>query len=145
MKDKPLNYRQGLFVKYYTDGDTKGRCEASMISAGYNNTYAHSFAGVYIRGKIKQAIDDRTIEIEDHRKNTCESVDKDFEFAKKQCMDNEGNLKHRMTYVRICENQAKNAGYYAEDNAQQREKAVLSEQEKEEAIEFAKWRLLKGA
>jgi len=40
--------------------------------------------------------------------------------------------------------QAKNEGKYAADNAQRTEQAKLSEQQVQEAKEYAKWRLLKG-
>ncbi len=64
--DKPLNYRQSLFVEYYTSNpDTQGNCEASMLKAGYKAGYARKWAGKYIgaiRG-IKEAIDEKTAEI----------------------------------------------------------------------------------
>ena len=64
--DKPLNYRQTLFVDYYTtDPDTQGNCEASMLKAGYKAGYARKWAGKYIRAirGIKEAIDEKTQEI----------------------------------------------------------------------------------
>ena len=63
--DKPLNYRQTLFVDYYTtDPDTQGNCEASMLKAGYKAGYARKWAGKYIRAirGIKEAIDEKTQE-----------------------------------------------------------------------------------
>ena len=64
--DKPLNYRQSLFVEYYTtDPDTQGNCEASMLKAGYKAGYARKWAGKYIRAirGIQEAIDEKTQEI----------------------------------------------------------------------------------
>ena len=63
--DKPLNYRQTLFVDYYTtDPDTQGNCEASMLKAGYKAGYARKWAGKYIRAirGIQEAIDEKTQE-----------------------------------------------------------------------------------
>ncbi len=64
--EKPLNYRQSLFVEYYTtDPDTQGNCEASMLKAGYKAGYARKWAGKYIRAirGIQEAIDEKTQEI----------------------------------------------------------------------------------
>ena len=141
MKDKPLNYRQSLFVKYYTgDNGTKGNATASAMKAGYTWKFANQ-ASIRLLGKvrIKAAIEAVGVIIEAEDKNSREFVTKEFlsQYAKHKD-------KRPIEAIRALENLGKNCGWFAEDNAQQREKAELTAQEKEEAVEYAKWRLLKG-
>jgi len=140
--DKPLNYRQSLFVKYYTDGDTKGNATASALKAGYKWKYANQ-ACRFLLGinKIKATIEavDAKIEVEDV--NTRENVTKAMLNAAQICLAK----RDMVGYIRAYENLGKNCGWFAEDNAQQQEKAELSVEEKEEAIQYAEWRLLQEA
>lgn len=142
MKDKPLNYRQSLFVKYYTDGETKGNQLQSALKAGYTKKYATQ-ACVFLLDniRVKEAIASEIALIEAERLDSRVFIDNQFKSLLVKCLENHD----RVNATRVLENMAKNRGYYAEDNAQQREKAELSAQEKEEAVEYAKWRLLKGA
>ena len=53
-----MNLKQTLFVTYYTEGDTKGNCEQSMLKAGYKAGYARSHCGTFIGANrcIKEAV-----------------------------------------------------------------------------------------
>jgi len=142
MPDKPLNYRQSLFIKYYTDGDTKGNCYTSMVKAGYKKGYALKWSGCYIgdiRG-IKEAIVAETALIEAERLDSRVFIDNQFKDLLAEC-----RLKHdRVNAARVLENMAKNRGYYALDNEQKTEQAKLTEAQKEEAKRYAQWRLIQG-
>jgi len=141
-----MNFKQTLFVQYYTEGETKGNCLKSMVAAGYTEKGAKNNCGRFItvNNGIQKAIDYRLKALEGKKKNTIETVNADFEYAKDQCKNKDGNLIDRATYVRICENQAKNADYFAADNASKTEQEVLTEARKKEAERYAKWRLLEG-
>lgn len=135
-----MNFKQTLFVQYYTEGDTKGNCEQSMISAGYKRGYARFNCGRFITANngIQQAIDYRLKALENNKKNTIETVNADFEFAKLQCKNKEGKLIDRTNFIRICENQAKNADYYLADNQSKTEQAKLTEIQRVEADRIAR-------
>ena len=137
--DKPLNYRQSLFVKYYTDGDTKGNAYKSALKAGYGKSMAVQ-AGTLLVGncRLKPVIEAKTLRIEAEDGNSRENVTKAMHKAAQICL-NKGDM---VGFIRAQENLGKNCGWYAEDNAQQREKAELSAEAKEEAIQYAEWRLL---
>ena len=135
-----LTFRQRLFITYYTEGETKGNATKAGLMAGYKKTYAEHHMDRMVRiGEIKEAIDNRLVAINNHHKNTIESVNADFEYAKEVC-----KAKKDMTnYIRIAENQAKNAGYYGLDHLQETEQVKLTEDQVKEAAEYAKWRLLR--
>ena len=146
MTDKPLNYRQSLFVKYYTDGDTKGNCEASMVKAGFGKGYARKQAGQYIRAikGISDAIAAETALIEVERLDSRVFIDNQFKSLLQECLIR----KDRVNAARCLENMAKHRGYYAEDNAQQAEQTVLSTEQQamyEDYLAYRRRMLLEGA
>ena len=93
---------------------------------------------------IRDAIDKRTKAIEGKKKNTIETVNADFEFAKEQCKNKDGKLIDRTNFIRITENQGKNADFYQADNQSKSEAVKLTEDMVLEAKNYAKWKLLKG-
>lgn len=122
MKDKPLNYRQSLFVKYYTDGDTKGNSYKSALKAGYTERTAQRAPEQLSRNiKIMDAI--VVIEAGKERKdeNTRDNVTKSMFKAAAICL-NKGDM---VGFIRAQENLGKNCGWFAEDNAQQQERTAL--------------------
>lgn len=146
MTNKPLNYRQSLFVKYYTDGDTKGNCYASMIKAGYKRGYALKWSGKYIgdiRG-IKDAVKAETALIEADRLDSRVFIDNKFKGLLAKC-ELAGD---RVNATRCLENMAKNRGYYQADNEQRQEKTALTEQQRQDQDDYNAWKrrqLLKRA
>lgn len=133
MKEKPLNYRQSLFVKYYTDGETKGNGTASALKAGYKWKYAN-LACKFLLGniRVKVAIEAVGVIIEAQDKNSREFVTKEFMSQYAQNKD-----KRPLEAIRVLENLGKNCGWFAEDNAQQRDKAELTAKDEEIADVFA--------
>ena len=141
-----MNLKQTLFVTYYTEGDTKGNCYRSMIKAGYKERYAFGHSGTFIvvNSCIQDAIKARLQAIEKVEKLTIETVNADFEYAKRQCRIEKGALSvlaDRTNFIRICENQAKHVGFYGADNLQRTEQAKLTDEQVKEAKRYAKWKL----
>ncbi len=124
MIDKPLNYRQSLFVKYYTgDNGTKGNATASALKAGYKWKYANT-ASEYLLGntRIKAAIEAEGLKIEAEDVNSREFVTKEYlsQYMKRK----DTTLAH--PYL---QDLAKNCGWFAQDNAQRTEQANLDKTE----------------
>jgi len=143
---KILNYRQTLFVKYYTsDKETKGNCYASMIKAGYKHGYAIKWSGCFIgeiRG-IKEAIEAETAKIESQDVNSREFVTREM-----LAQYNKNKDSRPTEAIRALENLGKNCGWFAEDNAQQVEASQLTEQQRKDQDDYNAWKrrqLLKQA
>ena len=136
-----MNGRQKLFVKYYTEGETKGNATASAVKAGYKWKFANQAAPRLLgHVRIEEAISLRLEYIDKAEKLTIESVNADFEYAKEQCKAKRGDksvLIDKTNYVRICENQAKHVGFYGADNAQKVEQVKLDQAEATEAQRIA--------
>lgn len=145
MKEKPLNYRQSLFVKYYTDGDTKGNQLQSAIKAGYTKKYATQ-ACVFLLDniRVKEAIAAETALIDAERLDSRVFIDNQFKSLLLECQQ-----KHdRVNAARCLENMAKHRGYYAADNEQKSEQKALNEEEQaifEDYLAYRRRMLLKGA
>lgn len=141
-----MNPRQKLFVKYYTEGETRFNAERSALLAGYKPTFAHQAAPRLLEQvRVKEAISLRLEYIEKAEKLTIESVNADFEYAKSECKREDGSLVDRPTFVKVCENQAKHVGFYKEDNLQKAEQAKLDQQEAKEAQRIANIIILEDA
>ncbi len=141
-----MNLKQTLFLAYYTDGDTKGNCEQSMLRAGYKPGYARTNCGRYITATngMKKAIEDKVKAIKILWKDGIEYVVKRLRTE----METTTSVSSLCLLVNAqkgyMDMQAKNEGNYALDNAQRTEQAKLTEVQVKEAKEYAKWRLLKG-
>lgn len=141
-----MNFKQTLFISYYTEGETKGNCEQSMLKAGYKAGYARKWSGCYIgaiRG-IKKAIEDKIKAINIAWEDRISRVNArlDAEIAKTTNISSLCLLVNAQKgYVDM---QAKNEGKYALDNAQRTEQDKLTEVQVEEAKQYAKWRLIQG-
>jgi len=145
MPNKPLNYRQNLFVKYYTDGDTKGNQYQSAIKAGYTEKYATQ-ACVFLLDniRVKEAIVAETDLIEAERLDSRVFIDNQFKALLAQCL----SKGDKTNAVRILENMAKNRGYYQADNEQQTENKALTEEQQalfDEYLAYRRRMLLKPA
>ena len=127
--------KQTLFVAYYTEGDTKGNCEQSMLKAGYKKGYARKNAGKYIQAitGIKEAIDKAVKEVKEWMEGGKELCDRLFEDRYTACVAKNDNTNA----IRCLENKAKNVGYYALDNAQKAEQVKLDKAEAAEARRIA--------
>ena len=133
------NFKQTLFVAYYTEGDTKGNCEQSMLKAGYKKGYARKNAGKYIQAitGIKKAIEDKIKAINIAWEDRILRVNNrlDAEIAKTTNISSLCLLVNAQKgYVDM---QAKNEGKYALDNAQKAEKVKLDEAEAKEVGRIA--------
>ena len=141
-----MNLKQTLFLAYYTDGDTKGNCEQSMLRAGYKKGYARTNCGRYITATngLQKAIESKVKAIKVLWKDGI-----DYVITRLRT-----EIKGTTSVSALCllvnaqkgymDMQAKNEGQYAADNAQRTEEAKLSEVQVKEAKEYAKWRLLRG-
>jgi len=135
-----MNNNQQIFINAY-------------LSNGYNATEAyrtaypnckkgHQQAGSRLLSNvvIKNAIGKAKKDLEEWLSGSRKLVDRLFSERYAACIAKKDNTNA----IRCIENKAKNVGYYALDNAQRTEQAKLSEQQVQEAKEYAKWRLLKG-
>jgi len=135
-----LNENRQIFINAY-------------LSNGYNATEAyrtaypnckkgHQQAGSRLLSNvvIKNAIGKAKKDLEEWLSGSRKLVDRLFSERYAACIAKKDNTNA----IRCIENKAKNVGYYALDNAQRTEQAKLSEQQVQEAKEYAKWRLLKG-
>jgi len=131
-----MNLKQQLFVTYYTEGDTKGNCEQSMLKAGYKPGYARKNSGKYIQAitGIKEAIDDAVNDIKEWMSGSRKLCDKLFMERYGACVARNDNTNA----IRCVENKAKNVGYYALDNAQRTEQTKLDETKRKEVKRIAK-------
>jgi phage terminase small subunit len=113
-----VNGRQQLFIKYYTDGPTKGNATQSAIKAGYKWKYANQ-ACKFLLGnlRLKQALNKAQEKVEWKDTQSREYIDREFHKRYEACIDKNKESEA----IRCLENQAKNRGYYAEDNAQRTE------------------------
>ena len=123
-----MNGRQKLFVKYYTDGETKGNCERSMLKAGYKPKYArHRNNRVLASVGMKEAVEEAQQEVDYKDTQSRENIDREFLSVYQECI----NSKRWSEAVKCLENLGKHRGYFAEDNAQKTEtRPVLTEQER---------------
>jgi hypothetical protein len=130
-----MNLKQTMFVKYYTEGDTKGNCEQSMLKAGYKSQYARGHCGTFIVASscVKKAIEDAVKEVKEWMEGGKELLDRLFEERYRACVSKKDNTNA----IRCLENKAKNVGYYAADNAQRTEQVKLDEAEAKEARKIA--------
>jgi phage terminase small subunit len=135
-----MNPKQKLFVTYYTEGETKGNCEQSMLKAGYKEGYARKWSGVFIgaiRG-IKEAVDNRLKEIIECQEITIEVLNKEFKRVYDMCLE----ANDRTNAVRILENWGKHTGYNELDNIQKVQERKLDERQQAEANRLANLRLM---
>lgn len=141
-----MNFKQTLFVQHYTQGETKGNCEQSMLKAGYKSKYARGHCGTFIVANscVQKAIKEYT---EMLKIAWTERINKVITRLQKE-MDNTTSVSALCLLVNAqkgyMDMQAKNQGEYEKDNAQKSEKAELTEEMALEAKEYAKWKLLKG-
>jgi len=125
----------------YCYGKTKGNWYKSMLVGGYSENYAkHRGHELLDKVVVKTLVEEEKKRVKFIKNMGIEAMKEHF------YQDRELALGKRdlTTLVRIDENFAKHVGFYALDNAQRTEQAKLSEQQVQEAKEYAKWRLLKG-
>ena len=139
MKDKPLNYRQSLFVTYFTsDEDCKGNAYKSALKAGYTERTAQRAPEQLSRNiKVRKAIKGRLEELKIYWKDRISKV-----ICRLQAeMDKTTSVSSLCLLVNAqkgyMDMQAKNQGEYAIDNAQKVEQAKLDKAEAVEAKKIA--------
>jgi phage terminase small subunit len=135
-----MNFKQTLFVQYYTEGETKGNCEQSMLKAGYKSKYARGHCGTFlvanscVQKAIKEAIEMLKIAWTDRINKVIARLQKE--------MDNTTSISSLCLLVNAqkgyMDMQAKNQGEYGADNAQRTEQVKLDQVHKEEAQRIAK-------
>jgi len=135
MKDKPLNYRQSLYVVYFTsDKECKGNAYKSAIKAGYTERTAQRAPEQLSRNiRIKAAIEEKNALIMAQDGNSREFVTQEMLYQYVKNKD-----KRPMEAIRALENLGKNCGWYALDNAQRTEIAKLTEEEEKHAHRIAR-------
>jgi hypothetical protein len=121
------NGLQTAFIRYYTGGDTKGNCLQSMLKAGYSKQYANCYAGQkFLNFKsIAGPLAKRQAEIDKCEAITIEVITENFEYAKEQCINEDGKLIDKPNYIKCVENEAKHIGYYQADNEQSQPKTQV--------------------
>lgn len=119
-----MNLKQTLFVTYYTEGETKGNCEQSMLKAGYKPGYARGHCGTFIVANscVQKAVDkaEELIKIlwEDRISKVISRLQKEIdntESISKLCL----LVNAQKGYMDM---QAKNEGKYEADNLTKTEK-----------------------
>lgn len=134
-----MNENRQIFVNAYL---TNGYNATQAYKTAYPNCKsgwnAHGARLIAI-DSIKQAIGEAKKDLEEWLKGGRELCDKLFEAQYKASV----TAKDRGNAIRCVENKAKNVGYYAEDHAQQQDKASeLSEGHKKDLEQLAvKWNL----
>ena len=136
MDNGELNYRQTLYVKYFTsDKECKGNAYKSAKKAGYTERTAQRAPEQLSRNiKIKQAIAVELALIEAEDQDSRVFIDNQFKALLAQCL----KRNDRTNAARVLENMAKNRGYYALDNAQRQEQAKLTKAEEDAAHKIAR-------
>ncbi len=138
-----MNLKQTLFLAHYTDGDTKGNCERSMLKAGYKPGYARTNCGRYITASngMRKAIEDKTKAIKILWKDGIAYVVTRLRTEMERTTSVSSLCLLVNAQKGYMDMQAKNEGNYGADNAQRTEKAELTEVEVSEAKRYAKWKL----
>ena len=135
-----MNLKQTLFIEEYCKNGFNASKAYKKAYPDCQIGYQQNGSKLLLNTVIKQAIETKKAENESLDKNSRINIDARFNQIYTLCMT-KGDY---VNATRACENQAKNRGYYALDNAQRTEQAKLDEQQTKEAKEYAKWRLLKG-
>lgn len=130
MNDKQEAYCQ----EYCRNGYNASQAYKKIYSAkgGWNKLAAQLMAKNGIRERIEQIKSD----IEAWSSKNRDLLDKLFQERYVACVARGDNTNA----IRCIENKAKNVGYYAADNAQQRESRKLTEEQLDQVEEFMKWR-----
>ena len=139
MIDKPLNLKQTLFLGFYMEGETKGKCEQSMLKAGYKKGYARTNCGRYITAinGVQKAIDEAIEYLQIAWKDRINAVISRLQRE----IDNTTSVSSLCLLVNAqkgyMDMQAKNQGEYGADNAQRTEQAKLDQAVVKEAQKIA--------
>jgi len=150
LKDKPLNYRQSLYVEYFTtDKECKGNAYKSALKAGYSERTAQRAPEQLSRNiKIENAINKRLKQL----KVLWRPVILEVIARLRAEIDKTTSVSQLCMLVNAqkgyMDMQAKNEGKYAADNEQKTESQVLDKEQQELFDDYLAYRrrmLLKGA
>ena len=139
MTDKSLNYRQSLYVTYFTsDEECKGNAYKSAIKAGYTKRTSQRAPEQLSRNiKIKKAIESSLKDLKVLWKDRLLKVITRLQTE----LDKTTSISSLCLLVNAqkgyMDMQAKNEGQYGLDNAQQAEKLQLDERQLVEARRIA--------